>query len=303
MLQPTSHVLAAEGAALHYLRWNEPREGRPTVVLTHGLGFVGAAGMLLARELARDHTVYALDRRGHGRSELGDAGAHGFEVFSRDLVLLLDTLGVRGALGIGHSAGATDMLLAAGTRPESFASIIAVEPTVRDPRAEHDPDPSLSMVCQGLVERTRRRPDRHPSRESALEALRTRSPMKHWHPELLRAHVEYGYRDVAGGGVEASCTAAVEAQMLVPIFQVMENRYPGREFERLLDVKCPVLITSGEDSNPVYGAMAHIAARVIPGARHQRCRGATHFFPQERPDDFAQLVATAFPVTRTPTWT
>ncbi|HVG63096.1 MAG TPA: alpha/beta hydrolase [Hyalangium sp.] len=304
MIEPSSHFLDSDGTRIHYLRWNEPREGRPVVVLTHGLGFVGASWMLLARELARDYTVYALDRRGHGRSgPVGERG-YAFEVFSRDLILFLDTLGVRGAYGISHSSGATDMLLAAGARPEAFACILAVEPTVQDPRASHDPDPTLSELCQGLIQRTRYRQGRYPSRDAALEMLRKRSPLQHWHPELLLAQLEYGYRDVEGGGVELCCLPAVEAEMLVPIFQTMENRYPGREFERLLDVKCPVLVASADESNPVYGAMAEIATRVIPGARHYACKGATHFWPQERPAEFAQQVALfASNVMRSPKWT
>jgi hypothetical protein len=43
MLQPTSHFLSADGATLHYLRWGEPRPGRPVAVLTHGLSFVAAS--------------------------------------------------------------------------------------------------------------------------------------------------------------------------------------------------------------------------------------------------------------------
>ncbi len=304
MLQPTSHFLAADGATIHYLRWNEPKEGRPVAVLTHGLGFVGASWTLLARAIASDYTVYALDRRGHGRSPMtGDRG-YSFELFSNDLVLFLDTLGVRGAYGISHSSGATDMLLAAGARPEAFARIFAVEPTVQAPRGQHDPDPTLSELCQGLVERTRYRQGKYPSRERVLEMLSKRSPLQGWHPELLRAQVEYGYRDAADGGVEPCCTPAVEAEMLVPIFQAMESRYPGREFERLLDVKCPVLIVSGDGSNPVYDAMAVLAASAIPGARHLRRQGATHFWPQEHPEDVAQQVVTfASNASRSSTWT
>lgn len=304
MIEPSSHFLASDGTRIHYLRWNEPREGRPAVVLTHGLGFVGASWMLLARELARDYTVYALDRRGHGRSDPLDARGCAFEVFSRDLSLFLDTLGVRGAYGISHSSGATDMLLTAGIRPEAFACILAVEPTVQDPRAKRDPDPTVSELCQGLINRTQYRQLRYSSRDAALEMLRKRSPLQRWHPELLRAQLEYGYRDVEGGGVESCCLPASEAEMLVPIFQTMENRYPGSEFERLLDVKCPVLVTSADESNPVYGAMAEIAARVIPGARHYTCKGASHFWPQERPEEFAQQAALfASNFMRSPKWT
>ncbi|MDC0708730.1 alpha/beta hydrolase [Stigmatella sp. ncwal1] len=304
MSQPTSHFLEGDGAKIHYLRWNEPHEGRPTAVLTHGLGFVGASWMLLACELARDYTVYAIDRRGHGLSELTGERDFSFELFSRDLILFLDTLGVRGAYGIGHSSGATDMLLAAAARPHAFERILAVEPTAQDPRAQREPDPTLSELCQGFVERTRYRKGPYPSREKALEMLRKRSPIQNWHPELLRAQIDHGYRDAPGGGVEPCCPPTVEAEMLVPIFQTMENRYPGREFERLLEIRCPVLVISADESNPVFGAMAALVAQVIPGARLEHRQGATHFWPQERPDEFAQQVATfASTVTRSPTWT
>ncbi len=303
MLRPTSHVLPGDGTKLHYLRWNEPHPDRPVVILTHGLGFVGASWKLLAQVLARDYTVYAVDRRGHGRSEISEERHYAFELFSRDLLFLLDALGVRGVYGIGHSSGATDMLLAAGARPESFARILAVEPTVQDPRARPDPDPTLSDVCQGLIQRTRHRRGGYPTREHAFEMLRKRSPIQSWHPELLRAQVEYGYREAPGGGVEPCCSPAVEAEMLVPIFQAMESRYPGPEFARLPEVKCPVLITSGDESHPVYGAMATLAAGLIPGALHHRCHGGTHFWPQERPEEFAEKAASFISHdSRSPTW-
>lgn len=289
MPAPTSHRLSCDGATIHYLRWGEPADGRPSAVLMHGLSFVGATWTMLARELLRDFTVYALDRRGHGRSQC--TGGYELADFCDDLVALIDALDLRGAYGVGHSAGATDLLLAAGTRPDAFARILAVEPTVQDPRAAREPDPGLSQLCRMLLERTRRRRGSYPSRESAFESLRTRSPLRGWHPDILQAQVDHGFRDAPDGGVELCCQPATEAEMLVPIFQTMENRYPGAELERLLEVRCPVLVTSADGSDPIYAAMAAIAARVLPRARHEHRRGVTHFWPQERPDELAELVA------------
>jgi pimeloyl-ACP methyl ester carboxylesterase len=290
MITPTSHHLARDGFTTHYLRWGEPAAERPSAVLMHGLGFVGGTWTLLARELARDYTVYALDRRGHGRSEIAAGSDYTFAASAGDLVAFLDALDIRAAYGIGHSSGATDLLIAAGTRPAAFARVLAVEPTARDPRAAHDPDPTLSPLCRMLLERTRRRRGGYPSRESAFEGLHTRSPLKDWHPEILRMQVEYGFRDTPDGGVELCCQPATEAEMLIPIFQTMENRYPGSELQRLLEVTCPVLVTSADGSDPIYAAMAAIAARVLPNARHQPCRGVNHFWPQERPETFAERV-------------
>lgn len=287
---PTSHHLACDGVTIHYLRWGEPAPGRQSAVLMHGLGFVGGTWTLLARELARDYTVYALDRRGHGRSAISAGDDYAFAAYAGDLVAFVDALDLRAAYGVGHSSGATDLLIAAGMRPAAFARILAVEPTAQDPRAARDPEPTLSPLCQMLLERTRRRRGGYPDRESAFEGFHTRSPLKDWNPDILRAQVEYGFRDAPDGSVELCCQPATEAEMLIPIFQTMENRYPGSEFQRLLEVTCPVLVTSADGSDPIYAAMAAIAARVLPNARHQPCRGVTHFWPQERPETFAERV-------------
>lgn len=293
MSAPTSHYLPVQGATIHYLRWGQPDEDRPIAVLTHGLGYVAGTWTLLGPRLASDHyVVYALERRGHGLSRITEPdGQYDFEVFCADVVAFLDALDIRGAYGIGHSSGATDLLLAASVRPHAFTRILAVEPTVMDPHGEPEPDPELSAMPKMLIERTRRRRTGYPSRAEALHALSTRSPLKNWHPEILQAQVEYGLRDTADGAVEMCCQPATEADMLVPVFQTMENRYPGGEFQRLLDVTCPVLVTSADGSDHVFGKMAEIAARVLSHARLRRCTGTTHFWPQERPEEFAEQVA------------
>ncbi len=51
---------------------------------------------------------------------------------------MIDALDLRDVYGIGHSAGATDLLLAAKLRPERFTRLFVMEPTVMDPRAARD---------------------------------------------------------------------------------------------------------------------------------------------------------------------
>lgn len=289
MTEPSHHDFVRDGDTLHYLRWGEPGPDTRAALLMHGLGFVAAIWAPLAEALvAAGYVVYALDRRGHGRSRHASTADSRFEVFAADLVALSDALELRGALAVVHSSGATDTLLAAGLRPGTFAGILALEPTVRDPRQPPQSDPTLSGLCQMLLERTRRRREGYATRAEALEALQARSPLKGWRPELLALQVEEGFwiDEQAEGAAKRCLPSPVEAQMLVAIFQTMENRYPGDEFGQLLKVDCPVLVLSTDGSDPIYLAMAKIAATVIPNARHERCSGVTHFWGQEQPETF-----------------
>jgi len=58
------------------LRWGD--SGKPPALLVHGTGFVTDVWDEVARELASTYTVYALDRRGHGASHIGDARGNPF---------------------------------------------------------------------------------------------------------------------------------------------------------------------------------------------------------------------------------
>jgi pimeloyl-ACP methyl ester carboxylesterase len=287
---PASGVVACGGAELHYLRWGEPA-GRPSVVLVHGLGFVGATWGYLAERLAQEFTVFAVDRRDHGRSRAtAEASTYAFSEHARDVVDFIDALTIRSAYGIGHSIGATDLLLAAAARPEAFTRLLALEPTVRDPHAAVDPDPTLSGICRALIDRTRHRPAVFADRTAALEHFAARA-LSAWHPEILRAYVDHGFVELEDGKVTARCRPEIEADMLVPIFQAMENRYAGTEFEQLARVPCPVSIVSGGRSEAVYPAMASIATRVLPRGTHHRVPHATHFWAQENPDELVAHVA------------
>lgn len=286
---PVRGSVACRDAEIHYLRWGAS-DGRPVVLLTHGLGFVGAMWCLLARSLARDFTVYAIDRRDHGRSQARyDARSFAFEGFAADVVDLADGLGIRAASAVAHSVGATDVLLAAGARADLFARILAIEPTLRDPRLPFEPDPALSPICRALVERTRNRPAVFADRGAARRHFGSRA-FAGWHPEILDAYVDDGFVELPDGKVTARCQPALEAQMLEPIFQTMENRYPGEEFERLTRIQCPVTIFSGDRSEWIYGAMAQTAALVLPISTHRTIAGGTHYWPLEQPERLLEEV-------------
>ena len=68
----------------------------------------------------QDYTVYALDRRGHGDSHKPEADRYHFLDFAEDVCRVVEALDLTDIYGIGHSAGATDLLLAAKLMPARF---------------------------------------------------------------------------------------------------------------------------------------------------------------------------------------
>ena len=93
-------------ARIALARWGDP--GKPPALLLHGTGFVAEVWDDVARELAIDYTVYALDRRGHGDSHKPEADRYHFLDFADDVCRVIEALDLTDIYGIGHSAGATD---------------------------------------------------------------------------------------------------------------------------------------------------------------------------------------------------
>ena len=131
MINPHRFSIGPIDAQIAMLRWGE--SGRPPALLVHGTGFVADVGDEVARQLASTYTVYALDRRGHGASHKPDA--YHFLDYAEDVRRVIDALDLRDVYGIGHSAGATDLLLATKLRPGRFTRLFVMEPNVMDPRA------------------------------------------------------------------------------------------------------------------------------------------------------------------------
>jgi non-heme chloroperoxidase len=94
-------ITTNDGARIFYKDWGT---GRP-VVFSHGWPLnadAWDAQMLFLA--AKGYRVIAHDRRGHGRSSQPAQG-NDMDTYADDLAALLDTLDIRGAMLVGHSAG------------------------------------------------------------------------------------------------------------------------------------------------------------------------------------------------------
>lgn len=279
------------GVRIALVRWGEADPDKPVALLLHGTGFVGEIWDEIANGLAARYTVYALDRRGHGASD--KPGRYHFADFASDLAAAIATLGLSNIYGIGHSAGATDLLLAAKLLPDRFARLFVMEPTVMDPSVVPGSDARLSDQGEAAVSGARRRQAEFASAAAAFERYRNAPAFAPWSEYALRAYITHGFAHLPDGRVRLLCSPDVETEILRPIFEAMEQVYRGDDrsnpFGWLRELNnCPVRIATAEHSWTIYKEMAARASALIPGASRIAFDGVGHCVAQEAP---ARLLA------------
>ena len=125
----------AGGIRLAYRAWGAP--GAPPLVLLHGLGEGSADWDGVAPAFAAHYRVYALDLRGHGRSDW--PGAYSVELMSADVLGFLDALGLDRVDLIGHSMGGLAACLLAQERPGRVRALILEDIGAIEPRTAAAP--------------------------------------------------------------------------------------------------------------------------------------------------------------------
>src|ERR1700691_2350199 len=105
--------------------WEWPGEGRP-VLFCHAAGFHARTWDQVIARLPGTRLCYAFDARGHGRSSK-PAPAYAWRDFGADVAAVAGSLGLSGALGVGHSLGGHAVTLGAALRPGTFAGLLLID--------------------------------------------------------------------------------------------------------------------------------------------------------------------------------
>jgi pimeloyl-ACP methyl ester carboxylesterase len=268
---PTGERLPFEGGSLRVAR----RGHGPGVVLVHGMN--GTAHDFpdeLLDDLARDHTVLALDRPGHAGSTRTRA-ALDLDANARAVRAVLATLGGERAVLVGHSYGAAIALRVALDQPERVAGVVLLAPCTQVDnrnraytRLPIGPGPLrraliwLAAVPVGAVTVRRARRDA-------------------WHPEPVPAGPFFSR---AHALVPGQVEAALENFHTLP-----EDL--ARLFEDLPRLAPPLAVLAGAEDlvTPWRIHAAWLPARV-PGATLRVLDRVGHWLPRQRPGEVANAV-------------
>lgn len=231
--------------------------GQPFVVLVHGTMDRGSSFRLVVRRL-RDLHVVTYDRRGYAKSRGAAPPRPSLDHQADDL---LEIVGERPAVLVGHSLGGDVAVLAALRRPDLIGAVGAYEP----------PMPWLPWWPQGSAggEAARRAESGDP--DGAAEwFIRRIVGDAAWEQLPERTRQE----------------RRAESAALMADLSAIQHDAPFDPVE----LTVPLVVGRGERSLPHHTQSAIRLAEAVPGAELFEIAGATHGAHVTHPEEFAALV-------------
>lgn len=279
--EPVLRFVESGGVRIAAWDWpGESADARP-ILFAHATGFHGRAWDEIARHFPERRRI-AVDIRGHGRSGK-PAPPYAWRDFGRDVAAVAESLGVESALGVAHSMGGHSTVYAAALRPETYAQLLLLDPTIFPPEAYGTERPDASYI--------RKRKNEFASAEEMIERFRARLPFERWSPQTLRDYCEFGILP-ANGHFELACPPEIEASIYQESKAPRSNIYP-----EIASIRQPVwLIRGGRPRKPgVFdlstSPTAENLAVYFSQSHDEVFEDCTHYIPQEVPGRVAQRIA------------
>jgi pimeloyl-ACP methyl ester carboxylesterase len=244
-----------------------PRADAPPVVFLNGLSQTTVAWGLQAQRLRGRRDVLLVDAAGQGRSTPAAEG-HRPAGHARDLVHLLDALGIGAVDAVGFSFGARIALRLALQAPDRARRLVLVGCAHRDSTLRR-------WIVASWLEALEK-----GGREHAFRVVTPLVMGEAWlarnepdAPEMLRAFLRRNTED----GMRRL---------------LLDSLLPGGDLgEELRTVRAPVLVVRGEEDLLVSRALSRELAALLPDARLEECPTAGHTVAVEEPEWFAARVA------------
>ena len=259
--------------------WEWPGDG-PPVLFAHATGFHGRVWDEVIRRVPGRRAI-SVDLRGHGRSGKPPA-PYCWTEFGRDLAQLAELLGIRDALGVGHSMGGHAVTLAAAVRPHTFASLLLLDPVIFAPEVYGRRRDDAAYIAK--------RRNEWASPGEMIERFRPRPPFAQWRPEVLRDYCEYGLLP-AGDRFVLACPPEIEASIYAA-----SGTHASDIHACLEKVDAPVTVVRGgipwnmEKFDLAASPTDPRLASQFPNGRDVLLEGRSHYIPMETPEYVAEMV-------------
>lgn len=194
--------------------WRWPNAGKPPLLFCHATGFCASAYKQMLYALGAGFDVFALDMRGHGRTDLpaDPESLRSWDVYARDIAAFLDNQDRNGWTLAGHSMGGAAVALASCGRSD-ISALRLVEP-VAPPRLFALAARTLLWPLYArrmpMAARAARRRARWASHAEAAAGYERKALFRDWAPGVLADYLEDGLVDEAGGA-RLACAPLWEA--------------------------------------------------------------------------------------------
>ncbi|MBW5486110.1 alpha/beta fold hydrolase [Streptomyces bambusae] len=262
-------VTGPDGVRLAAWEFREPDsegpDGRPAVLLLHGLMGRAFHWAGTARWLAPRHRVVALDQRGHGLSDRPSAGPYTREAFVADAEAAVEQLDLAPVTLVGHSMGALTAWQLAARRPDLVRALV-----ICDMRAS-----ALGAASQRDWEDWFRRwPLPFPTQDAARRWFGEDDP---WVERPCPGRGDF-FAEVMQQGPDGWRPLFSRRQMLT----ARETWVHDAHWEELAQVRCPTLVVRGLDGE-LGRAEAQEMVRVLPAGQYAEIPDAGHYLHYDQP--------------------
>ena len=210
-------------------------DGLPLLIV-HGLSYFSYDWIDIAGELATGREVVAMDMRGFGDSQRSAEGDYGVPAMAGDIVAVLDHLGWKRAVLMGHSMGGRNAALATARNPERVAGLVLVD---------YSPE-NAPAGAQRVAKTIAGAPDVFASVEAAMRyfGIDPAAPAA----QAKRSRYEAYLRRVEGG-YEIK-RAPHFAQQFRRLLETGERPKLGVDMWQVLgEIACPILALRGRQSD------------------------------------------------------
>jgi len=268
MTAPHSHIL--EGAPrLHYLEWNP--HGSRTIILLHGNSANAWWWEHVARVIAPEYRLLALDQRGHGDSEWVRPAAYSPSDYANDIARFVahSTTGAEKPLVVGHSMGGLNVLAFARNHPESARGAMAIDVAVTSSRGR----------------------DRYLRRLRALPVVA--------YPDLVTAKARFRLMPKEGGIADEVVREIAEKSLARTdegrwTLKFDRDSFLGGDglavLETIKEIRIPTMLVRAEHSRIMTAEGAEQARASNPNARLVTIADAHHHVILEKPEAVARVI-------------
>lgn len=268
-------------------------ENLKSVLFVHATGFHGRIFDKTINFLPpQEYSCFSYDQRGHGLSPWPDDAPRdaltSWDGFGDDALVVSKHVYDRHnqrIIGVGHSQGATALILAALREPQLFDGLVLYEPVIF-PESWQKFAKVFSLFSESpLALASRKRRVEFDSLDDAFFNFGSKPPMNGFHHHVLRDYVRYG-TEKSGDKVRLLCDPNIEAM-------IYNSVHLHDTWKRLPELTMPVWIISGKVENFNISAVSKRIQEQIPNSYYERWSAYGHFGPMQVPYKFCEAIQRA----------
>jgi pimeloyl-ACP methyl ester carboxylesterase len=262
-------LIVAGGRAVHVV---EQGEG-PPAVLVHG--FAGSTydwEETLLAPLARSYRTVAVDLLGMGWSARGDDLAYGFDLWSRQVVDVLDALGLARVTLVGHSLGGAIAAIVAGEHPDRVERLVLIAPLVPLEQSERGwffrlaEIPGVGETMLGMTDHLPQLPGFSDAYRARARAVFRRAGTRHALLRYLRQGLDTSRLQASYGRIRAPTLVVYGVEDDVVPYTAIRRAVPEIHDVLVLPVEAGGHWLVRDEAGRVLDALEHLRSGAAPKA-------------------------------------